>query len=103
MMVGCSAKKATTSSEELNAEKERIEQITKDGYIQALIEDKTKGGCGFVLKNTATGEYLLPNNLEDKYKQDGLKVWVKCRPIRPAQGVCVVGTPTTIEEIKIVE
>jgi uncharacterized protein YceK len=103
IMTGCSAKKATTETAETNAEKERTAEIIKEGYIQAVVEDKTKSGCGFVIKNINTQEYLLPNNLEEEYKQDGLKVWLKCRPIRPAQGSCTIGNPTTIEEIKIIE
>ena len=103
IMMSCSAKKATSETANTNAEKERAEEIIKEGYIQAAIEDKTTSGCGFVIKNITTEEYLLPNNLEDKYKQDGLKVWLKYRPIRPAQGSCTIGNPTTIEEIKIIE
>jgi len=103
IMMGCSAKKATTEAPDTNAETERIAQIIKEGYIQAVVEDKTKSGCGFVIKNITTEEFLLPNNLEDQYKQDGLKVWLKYRPIRPAQGSCTIGNPTTIEEIKIIE
>ena len=102
-MMSCSTKKATSETANTNAEKERAEEIIKEGYIQAAIEDKTTSGCGFVIKNITTEEYLLPNNLEDKYKQDGLKVWLKYRPIRPAQGSCTIGNPTTIEEIKIIE
>lgn len=101
--MGCSAKKGTTEVAETNAEKERTAQIIKEGYIQAVIENKTKSGCGFVIKNTASKEFLLPNNLEDQYKQDGLKVWLKYRPIRPLQGSCSIGRPATIEEIKIIE
>jgi len=41
--------------------------------------------------------------LEDEHKQDGLKVWLKYRPIRSAQGSCTIGNPITIEEIKIIE
>ena len=103
IMMSCSTKKATLETANTNAEKERAEEIIKEGYIQAAIEDKTTSGCGFVIKNITTEEYLLPNNLEDKYKQDGLKVWLKYRPIRPAQGSCTIGNPTTIEEIKIIE
>jgi len=103
LMTGCSAKKAVTETAGTNSEKERTDQILKEGYIQAVIEDNTKGGCGFVIKNISTGEFLLPNNLEDKYKKDGLKVWLKIRPIRPAQGVCIIGNPVTIEEIKLIE
>jgi len=103
LMSGCSAKKITTETIDTNTEEKRTEQILKEGYIKAVIEDNTKGGCGFVIKNESTGEFLLPNNLEDKYKKDGLKVWVKIRPIRPAQGVCVIGNPVTIEEIKLIE
>ena len=55
------------------------------------------------MKNITTEEFLLPNNLEEQYKQDGLKVWLKYRPIRPAQGNCTIGNPATIEEIKIIE
>ena len=75
----------------------------KEGYIQAVVEDKTKSVCGFVIKNITTEEFLLPNNLEDEHKQDGLKVWLKYRPIRSAQGSCTIGNPITIEEIKIIE
>ena len=103
IVMSCSAKKVTTEAVDTNAELERTSQIIKEGYIQAVIEDKTKSGCGFVIKNITTEEFLLPNNLEDQYKQDGLKVWLKCRPIRPAQGSCTIGNPTTIEEIKIIE
>jgi len=103
IMMGCSLKKATTETAEKIAETERTAQIIKEGYILAVVEDKTKSGCGFVIKNITTEEFLLPNNLEDQYKQDGLKVWLKCRQIRPAQGSCTIGNPTTIEEIKIIE
>jgi len=102
-MMSCSAKKATSETANTNAEKERAEEIIKEGYIQAAIEDKTTSGCGFVIKNITTEEYLLPNNLEDQYKKEGLKVWLKYRQIRPAQGSCTIGNPTTIEEIKIIE
>ncbi len=103
ILMGCSAKKETIDVADKNAEKERTAQIIKEGYIQAVIEDKTKSGCGFVIKNTASKEFLLPNNLEDQYKQDGIKVWLKYRPIRPLQGSCSIGSPATIEEIKIIE
>jgi len=103
IMMGCSLKKATTETAETIAETERTAQIIKEGYIQAVVEDKTKSGCGFVIKNINTNEFLLPNNLEDQYKQEGLNVWLKYRPIRPAQGSCTIGNPITIEEIKIIE
>ena len=103
IMMGCSTKKGTTETVETNAKTERTAQLIKDGYIQAVVEDKTKSGCGFVIKNITTEEFLLPNNLEDEHKQDGLKVWLKYRPIRSAQGSCTIGNPITIEEIKIIE
>ena len=101
--VGCTATKSAKDTVNVAAEKKRTEQIISEGYIQGLVEDKTKNECGFVIKNINTGEYLLPNNLEDKYKQDGIRVWLKYRPIRPAQGSCTIGNPATIEEIKIIE
>ena len=104
-MMGCSAKKATTEIANTITKEESSEQIQtkKDGYIQAIIENKTKGGCGFVIKNISTGEFFLPNNLEDKYKKDGLQAWLTIRSIRPAQKACAIGIPVTIEEIKIKE
>ena len=101
--MGCSAKKETIDVADTNAEKERTAQIIKEGYIKAEKEDKTQSGCGFVIKNTISKEFLLPNNLEDQYKQDGLEVWLKYRPIRPLQGSCSIGNPANIEEIKIIE
>ena len=103
LISGCSAKKAAAETANTITEEESSEQINKDGYIQAIIENKTKGGCGFVIKKISTGEFFLPNNLEDKYKKDGLQVWLTIRPIRPAQGACAIGIPVTIEEIKIEE
>ena len=102
-MTSCSAEKVTTKSNDPTPDEIRTEQILKEGDIKATIEEKTKSGCEFVIKNIATGEFLLPINLEDDYKKAGLNVWLKYRPIRPVQGVCIIGNPITIEEIKIIE
>lgn len=102
--IGCSSKKNITTEKATQEEiTSRTEQILKEGYIEALVEDKTKEGCNFVLKNTKTDNYLLPIKLEDRFKVDGTKVWLKYRPIRPIQNGCSFGTPITIEEIKRIE
>ena len=102
----CTAKKDTNETERKKSsseEKERSDQILKEGYIKAIVVDKSKNECGFVLKNSATGEFLLPNNLEERFKQDGINVWLKYTLIRPIQGACVIGNPIAINEIKRIE
>lgn len=103
-MASCSSKKAATETSAPPINKEsREEQMLKDGYIKASVKDNTKSECGFVLTKDPTGEVFLPINLEDSLKQDGIKIWLKYRPIKPVQATCIVGMPISIEDIELIE
>jgi len=98
----CTTKKNTAVTEINEPDNNISNQIKKEGYIEALVEDKQNEGCGFILKNVDTKEYLIPVTLEDRFKINGQKVWLKYRPVRPIQ-TCNLGIPIAIDEIKIIE
>ena len=72
--------------------------MTKKGFTKAVIVDKTGlDGCSFLIQASDSIMYE-PINMEDKYKKDGLRVYIKYKRSRKAT-TCMNGQPIIISEI----
>jgi len=99
---GCTAKKGTSTEsangESLDNESGKLNSAYKQGTIQLSTDD---GACPVTIKlaDTNYGYLLDPVNIEDKFKQDGLAVWIKYTPLR-MQNRCDNAHPVDLTEIK---
>lgn len=77
-------------------------QMSDLGFVAATVKDFSKeDGCGFLIvldKSEQVLQTLKP--IDASFQKDGLKVWLKYRPIRPISPKCKKGTPIDIEELK---
>ena len=72
--------------------------MTEKGYTKAVIVDKTGlDGCSFLIQASDSVIYE-PINMEEKFKKDGLQVYLKFKRTRMAT-TCMNGQPIIISEI----
>jgi len=72
--------------------------MTEKGYTKAVIVDKTGlDGCSFLIQASDSVIYE-PINMEEKFKKDGLQVYLKFKRSRMAT-TCMNGQPIIISEI----
>lgn len=65
------------------------QQWLDEGYIKAVVENQSEmEGCGYLLHLPEKDVFLQPINMEDRWRHDDLKVWIKQREIKPIQGPC---------------
>ncbi|RMG78200.1 MAG: hypothetical protein D6707_10205 [Bacteroidetes bacterium] len=83
------------------------DKFTKLGFVRGVVTDYSakSEGCKYMIETEKNGEkiVLLPQNLEAQYQKDGLKVWVKYRPIKPYVIDCKIGIPAYIEAVQPVK
>tara|TARA_B100000768_G_C11021480_1_gene266272 strand:- start:90 stop:419 length:330 start_codon:yes stop_codon:yes gene_type:complete len=76
--------------------------MTKKGFTKAVIVDRTGlDGCSFLIQASDSVIYE-PINMEEKYKKDGLQIYIKFKRSRIAT-TCMNGQPIIISEIAIVK
>ncbi len=100
IFTSCETKKSITKGEPSITIDET--QMSNLGFVAATVKDfSEENGCGFLIlldKSKQVLQTLKP--LEATYQVDGLKIWLKYRPIRPISPQCKKGTPIDIEELK---
>lgn len=102
----CNSKKNTTETilEEKKTTLVNTDELKmkESGYVKAVIKDFSKNeGCGLLIVLTETEQILQTlKPLDIDFQKDGLKIWLKYRPIRPIAPTCKKGTPIDIEDIK---
>jgi hypothetical protein len=71
------------------------------GYQKATtVASTVSGDCPFTLKMEGDNSYMLdPINLQEDYKQDGIKLWVKYTPLK-MMNRCDKANPVNIVEIQ---
>ncbi len=95
----------TTSTTETSSNTESMDpkKMMAAGYLQGTIVYSDKeGDCPYTIQmpgDKMEFYYLDPINLEEKYKKDGLKVWIKFNGLR-RMNRCDKATPAQITEIK---
>lgn len=104
LLVSCKPKQTTQEAKLSPEEQKREEEIMKAGYSKGTMVDNSKlDGCGFMIQLEDQDQTLLwPTKLEDRFKKEGTKVWVKYTPSK-MMSTCMKGIPAIIEEIKIIE
>jgi len=76
-----------------------LRNFRQEGYTEATIKNMTGlDGCSFML-TLSNGKELEPNNLENAFKQEELKVWVKYTPVNFAS-ICMAGQTIHIVAIE---
>ncbi len=96
---------ATTATEETTPMEEVVDtqKMLAEGYLLGTIMYSDKDGdCPYTIQmpgNKMEFYYLDPINLEEKYKKDGQKVWVKFNGLR-RMNRCDKATPAEIVDIK---
>ena len=76
--------------------------MTKKGFTKAVIVDRTGlDGCSFLIQ-TSDSVIYEPINMEEKYKKDGLQIYIKFKRSRIAT-TCMNGQPIIISEITTVK
>tara|TARA_B110000211_G_C14045601_1_gene538780 strand:- start:191 stop:583 length:393 start_codon:yes stop_codon:yes gene_type:complete len=87
-----------TVAESASAEQDLI--MTKKGFTKGVIVDKTGlDGCTFLIE-IDNSKILHPINLDDKYKKDGLGIYIVYKKSRKAT-TCMNGQPIIISKIQI--
>lgn len=101
--VSCNSTKNTTE-EVSSTETEKIkmnEKLTAEGFQEAIIiASEAENDCPYTLMIDNNKDMLYdPINLEEEYKINGKKVWVKYRPLR-RQNRCAKASPVEITTIQ---
>lgn len=102
-----STKKQTqnTSAEGTTSTEETVDpqQLMAEGYmLGTIVYSHKEGDCPYTIQmpgDKMEFYYLDPLNLEEKYKVDGQKVWVKFNGLR-SMNRCDKATPAEIVDIK---
>lgn len=79
------------------------QQEANNGFSTGRVTTNYAGdGCPLLIRvEGVDGLYLIPIALEEKYKQDGLRLTFKYRPSRASSGDCRRGSPAVLEEITV--
>ena len=92
LQLGCTASKPTTK---LKPELEEGE------YIGTVTNQFEQQGCEWLIQfnDGVEDKYLIPVQLEEEFKKNGLKVVFSFHYSRISQGDCQMGQPAVLEEI----
>ena len=74
-----------------------------DSFTHGVVTNEfEKDGCAWLIQfnDGVEGKYLIPVQLEDEFKKNGLKIAFTFHYSRISQGVCQMGQPVVLEEIK---
>lgn len=94
---------STTTETTTNTETMDPQKLMAEGYLLGTIVYSDKeGDCPYTIQmpgDKMEFYYLDPINLEETYKKDGLKVWIKFNGLR-RMNRCDRATPAEIIDIK---
>ena len=89
-----------SKNEVLTDQQEEDKGLESQGFVKAFVKDETGlDGCTFMLYLESDSTVLLPQNLNLKYAQNDLKVWLKYHPIKPMVTTCMKGKPVYVEDV----
>ncbi|MEM7185031.1 MAG: hypothetical protein AAF466_00125 [Bacteroidota bacterium] len=100
--LSCCNQKATTDAMAESKKAEMQTKMTTNGFkMGTIVTSKEEGDCAVVIKlEDKDYQYFLdPINLDEGFKTDGEKVWVKFNGLRMANR-CVKANPVSIVEIQ---
>jgi len=104
LSVSCSNKTNTSTTKETSntaaVESKGLIDFQKQGYISAVVIDMTAlDGCQFLLK-LESGKKLEPDKLDQSYRQNDLKVWIKYSFLKGGASICMSGQMVTLLDIQ---
>lgn len=111
-LTACTGTQNTSSSGEeetveLSDKEQRDEMVLAAGYSKCEVVDMgTQDECGFVLQDLNAKLLYKPLTWDEEfssYKADGNIVYIKFRPSKATQTVCLQSMPIVIDEMKLVE
>jgi hypothetical protein len=71
-----------------------------DGYKKAEVINYAVDGCSWMIK-LEDGTKLQPLDLQQEFKKNNLKVWIKYEVKKGNPGVCMAGEMITINAIEL--
>jgi hypothetical protein len=75
-------------------------ELDKGKTLGVVTNEFEKDGCLWLIKLEGQNDtYLIPVQLEDKFKKNGLKVEFAFHYSRISQGACQIGQPAVLEDI----
>lgn len=104
-IISCCSTTKTVKETEKDATTNTVSMDTQKmmdlGYKKATtVASSLTGDCPFTLQIEGDNSYLLdPINLEEGYKADGIKLWVKYTPLK-MMNRCDKANPVNIVEIQ---
>ena len=69
------------------------------GYKEATVLDYEVDGCIWMIQ-TADGKKYEPQNLQEEFRKDQQKVWVKFELVKNAMTICMGGAVIKLVDIK---
>ena len=93
LLLGCTASKPTTKLQP---------ELEEGKYIGLVTNQFEQQGCEWLIQfnDGVEDKYLIPIQLEQDFKKNGLKVVFSFHYSRISQGNCQMGQPAVLEEIK---
>lgn len=93
LMLGCASNKASVQPEV---------KLQEGKYLGTVTNQFSQKGCNWLVKYNDGGEhkYLIPVQLEGRYKKNGLKIEFGFYLSRIKQGNCQMGQPAVLENIE---
>ena len=89
----CCHKKTTASKEQTSTD------YSSQGFTKVTVTKLNLDGCSFLLQ-LADGKKLEAINLDEKYKKEGLVLWIKYTPEKKAMSICMAGEMVSLTEVK---
>ncbi|MCD6065349.1 MAG: hypothetical protein K0S33_175 [Bacteroidetes bacterium] len=87
LLAGCKSAKNTTD-------------YAAQGYVKATVIKYEVESCGYLLQLEGEKK-LMPQNLSEGFKKDGMAVWVKYETLKKQpMSTCMAGQVVTITDIK---
>ena len=69
------------------------------GYKSATVINYEVDGCQWMIE-MADGKKYEPNNMQEDFRKDKLKVWVKYTVVKGAMTICMAGEVIKLSDIK---
>lgn len=79
----CRTVKSTSNQEEQGPSR-------KEGVAATVVDARSIAGCGFLLQ-LQDSTLLNPDVLEEPFRQDGLKVYIRYSEVKQTPGTCMRG------------
>lgn len=73
---------------------------SSQGYVKAKVVKWEVENCGYIIELSEDSR-IMPQNLSDEFKQDGLQIWVKYELLKKQPNTtCMSGKVASIIDIK---